>query len=82
MTSKIRKDIATGAIAFTGAVLVIVAAEISAPILAGFGAFASLSAGIYQAVTSPRRMRQVPAGRSDADDRDDRVSARGLVGKC
>jgi hypothetical protein len=66
MTSKVSKDIAMGAIVLTGAVLVIVAAEVSAPLLAGVGAGAALSAGVYQALSAPPRKRSTSKTHPDA----------------
>ena len=49
------KDIASGVLILGGVATIVVAAELSAPVIATLGALTSIGTGVYQAVTTPKR---------------------------
>jgi hypothetical protein len=55
MMKDMRKELASGLVIFVSVALVAVAAETSAPFIAGIGAVAALATGVYQAISSPKR---------------------------
>jgi hypothetical protein len=64
--SNMQKDIASGIMILGGAALLVTGAEAAVPLVAGIGAAASLGAGLYQAISSPRRIRETDDKSSSA----------------
>lgn len=52
------KEIVAGIVFIGGVALAVVAAEVSAPILAGVGALAALGAGVYEASSAPKSSKK------------------------
>ena len=72
------KEIVSGLVIIAGASAIVVAGETSLPFLATIGALSALGAGVYSAVSAPRRNKETRRTPDD-EHREDEHNARTLV---